>query len=135
MREAGAGEGFTIKQLCQFGTPAELPNIYHRKQYLEEAARLPDYRLTCTFVDKRYRRRGVSAVALEGALELIAQAGGGVVEGYPHDTGWQRQSVLHNGTRELFERAGFTFDRPKGEKNTVIVKTVKPAAVSLTAPG
>ena len=112
---------------CQFGTPADLPNIYHRKQYLEETDRLPDYRLTCIFVDKRYRRSGVSAVALQGALDLIAAAGGGVVEGYPHDTGGKRQSVLYSGTRALFERAGFSYSRPKGAKNTVMVRTVAAA--------
>ena len=31
---------------CQYGTPEELPYIYHRKEYLETATRLPDYRLT-----------------------------------------------------------------------------------------
>ena len=35
----------------------ELPNIYHRKQYEEELDVLPDYRITCIFVDKRYRRQ------------------------------------------------------------------------------
>jgi hypothetical protein len=71
-------------------------------------------------VDKKYRRRGLSAIALQGALDLIAAAGGGVVEGYPHDTGGAKVSVLYNGTRELFERAGFTFVRPKGLKNCVM---------------
>jgi GNAT superfamily N-acetyltransferase len=46
----------------------------------------PDYRLTCFFVDRDYRRAGVAAAALQGALDLIAQAGGGVVEAYPRDT-------------------------------------------------
>lgn len=109
---------------CQFGTPSELPNIYHRKQYLEAVKRLPDFRITCIFVDKRYRRRGLSALALQGALDLIAAAGGGVVEGYPHDTQGARQSVLYSGTRSLFERAGFSYVGPKGTKNTVMVKTV-----------
>ena len=49
---------------CQFGSPEELPNIKHRKEYEAELDSLPDYRLTCFFVDKRYRRRGVSALAL-----------------------------------------------------------------------
>ena len=66
---------------CEYGTPVELPNIYHRKQYEEELDVRPDYRITCLFVDKRYRRQGLSAVALQGALDLIAAAGGGVVEG------------------------------------------------------
>jgi GNAT superfamily N-acetyltransferase len=71
---------------CQYGSPDELPNIHHRKEY--EATRtgeLPDYRITCIFVDRDYRRKGVAAMALRGAVELIAQAGGGVVEGYPHE--------------------------------------------------
>jgi polysaccharide pyruvyl transferase WcaK-like protein len=72
---------------CQFGSPQELPNIKHRKEYEAELDSQPDYRLTCFFVDKRYRRRGVSALALQGALDLIAAAGGGVVEAYPQDTG------------------------------------------------
>jgi hypothetical protein len=45
-----------------------------------------DFRLTCFFVDRDYRREGVSAVAQRGALDLIAEAGGGIVEGFPRDT-------------------------------------------------
>ena len=109
---------------CEYGSCQELPNIYHRKQYDAEADLYPDYRITCIFVDKRYRRRGVTAVALHGAVDLIAQAGGGVVEGYPHDTQGKKQAVLYNGTRSLFEREGFELVRPKGQKNTVMRRTV-----------
>lgn len=112
---------------CEYGTPDELPNIYHRKQYDEELDVLPDYRVTCIFVDRRYRHRGLSAVALRGALDLIAQAGGGVVEGYPHDNDGKRVAVLYNGTRSLFEAAGFDYVRSKGAKNCVMRTTVAPA--------
>lgn len=91
--------------------------------------RQPDYRLTCVFVDRDYRRHGVAKFALRGALELIALAGGGVVEGYPHDTQGKKVSAsfLYNTTRTTYERCGFVFDRPKGQKNTVMVTTVAPA--------
>lgn len=114
---------------AQYGTPAELPRIYHRKEYEATLDLEPDWRITCFFVDRRYRRRGTSAVALRGALELIARAGGGVVEGYPHDTGGARTSgsFLYNGTRTLFERAGFELVRTKGAKNTVMRRHVAPA--------
>ena len=114
---------------CQYGAPDELPNINHRKQYEAGLKALPDYRLTCFFVDKRYRRRGVAAVALGGALGLIAQAGGGVVEAYPQDTGGKKisASFLYSATRSLFEKAGFTFERPKGKNHTVMRKTVAAA--------
>ena len=105
---------------CQFGSPDELKNIKHRKEYEAELDSLPDYRLTCFFVDKRYRRRGVSALALQGALDLIAKAGGGVVEAYPQDTGGKKitASFLYSVTRSLFEQAGFSYVRPKGKNHT-----------------
>lgn len=112
---------------AEFGTPEELPNIHHSKQYLAEADLLPDYRITCIFVDKRYRRRGFAKVALAGALDLIAAQGGGVVEGYPHEVGEKRMSnsFVYNGTRAMYEEAGFEFVRPKGLKNTVMRRTVE----------
>jgi hypothetical protein len=67
-------------------------------------------------------------VALCGALQRIAQAGGGVVGAYPHDTPGPRVSTsfLYNGTRSLFARAGFSYDRRKGMNNRVMSKTVPP---------
>jgi GNAT superfamily N-acetyltransferase len=111
---------------AEFGSCAELPNIYHRKQYDAETDVQPDYRITCIFVDKRYRRRGVAALALHGAVDLIARAGGGVVEGYPHDPEGRRVAVLYDGTRSMFEHEGFAFVRAKGQRNTVMRRTVDP---------
>lgn len=112
---------------CQFGSPEELPNIYHRKEYEATLTRRPDYRITCFFVDRDYRRRGVAEAALRGALRLISEAGGGVVEGYPHDLEPGKRvsaSFLYSLTRRTFEDAGFTYDRAKGAKNCVMRKRV-----------
>jgi GNAT superfamily N-acetyltransferase len=111
------------------GAGEELPYIHHRKEYDATSTRRPDYRLTCIFVDRDHRRHGVAEFALRGALGLIAVAGGGVVEGYPHDTQGKTTSAsfLYNTTRTTYERCGFVFDRPKGQKNTVMVTTVAPA--------
>ena len=106
---------------AQYGSPEELPNIYHRKEYDEAGDPAPDFRVTCLFVDKKHRRQGVTETALRGALDLVRQAGGGVVEGYPHDTSdGRRTSVLYDGTRALYERVGFTYVRPKGLRNCVM---------------
>ena len=109
---------------CQYGPPEELPNIHHRKEYEAALDTPPDHRITCIFVDKKYRVKGVTAAALGGAVDLIAQAGDGVVEWYPHDTGGQKVSVLYNGTRALYERAGFSYLRPKGKRNCVMRRAV-----------
>jgi GNAT superfamily N-acetyltransferase len=113
---------------CEYGSPEELPNIYHRKEYNAGLDKAPDYRLTCFFVDRNYRRKGVAAVALRGALDLIAKAGGGVVEAYPQDTLGKRTSgsFLYNGTRSLFEKARFSYERSKGKNHCVMRRTVTP---------
>lgn len=123
---------------AQFGTVAELPNIHHRKQWEAETEQHPDYRITCLFVDKRYRGKGLTAIAVRGALSLIAQQGGGLVEAYPHDLADKKKagkktssSFLYNATRTMYEREGFTYLRPKGQGNCVMSKRV--AATQTTA--
>ncbi len=107
---------------AEYGPPGELSNIHHRKEYDATKQADPDWRITCIFVDRRYRRRGVAKLALRGALDQIAARGGGVVEGYPHERPTKKtsSSFLYNGTRPMYEEAGFTFDRSKGLKNTVM---------------
>lgn len=118
---------------AQYGSPEELPNLKHRQEYEAGLLTPPDYRITCIFVDRRYRQHGVAALALQGALDLIAEAGGGVVEGYPHDMSKQpagkkmSSSFLYNGTRTMYEEAGFSHERPKGQKNCVMTKTIAAA--------
>ena len=111
---------------CQFGPPSELPRIFHRKEYEAGLVALPDYRITCIFSDRNHRRDGVATAALGGALDLIAGAGGGVVEAYPQDTAGKKvpATFLYSGTRSMFENAGFGYERPKGKNHCVMRKTV-----------
>ena len=121
---------------AQYGPPEELPGISHRKEVELPGAAFPDWRITCVFVDRLYRRRGVAVAAVEGALELIAQAGGGSVESYPQDTGGKKVSAsfLYNATRGTFEQAGFSYDRPKG-KNHCVVRITVPGHPDAATPG
>ena len=112
---------------CQFGSPEELPGIYHRKQYDAGEPAPPPWRITCFFVDRDHRRSGVAYEALEGALQLIATAGGGEVVSFPNELEPGKRtssSFLHNGTRAMFEKAGFTFERHIGKSKTVMRKTI-----------
>ena len=68
---------------CECGSPVELPRIYHRKEYDAGETNAAPWRITCFFVDRDHRRSGVVREALDGALELIAQAGGGEVVSFP----------------------------------------------------
>lgn len=115
---------------CQYGSPAELPGITHRQEVEASGLPAPDYRLGCFFVDRRYRRKGVSAAALDGALKQIAQAGGGVVEAYPFDTIGKKVSAtfLYNSTRSMCEQAGFTYELPKGKNHCIMRLVVEPSS-------
>ncbi|MEN0129945.1 MAG: GNAT family N-acetyltransferase [Brevundimonas sp.] len=115
---------------AEYGPVDELPNIHHRKQWEAETVTPPDFRITCLFVDRRYRRSGMAATAVRGALSLVAQAGGGLVEAYPHDLPPEKKissSFLYNATRTMYERLGFEYVRPKGQGNCVMSLRV-PAA-------
>jgi len=116
---------------CQFGSPEELPNIYHRKQYDAAEENPGPWRITCFFVDRDHRRSGVAYEALEGALQLIAREGGGEVVSFPNELEPGKRtssSFLHNGTRAMFEKAGFTFERHIGKSKTVMKKTIAASA-------
>jgi GNAT superfamily N-acetyltransferase len=100
-------EGAEIVGWCQFGPPSELPARMGGFAKLGKA--VPDWRITCFFVDRDHRKQGVSAAALKGALRLIAAGGGGTVDGYPTSTQGKpySSSFLWAGTESMFAGAGF----------------------------
>lgn len=116
---------------CQFGPAPELPRIKHRRAYEKDLGALPDWRITCFFVDRAHRRQGVAAAALDGALQEIARLGGGTVEGYPEDAEGRSVSAsfLYSGTVTLFESHGFERNRRLGKHHWVVGRTVPRADV------
>jgi GNAT superfamily N-acetyltransferase len=112
---------------CQFGPTAELPHITNGRAYREGLKALPDWRITCFFVDKGYRGQGVAAAALDGALREIARLGGGTVESYPEAVEGRRvsSSFLHNASVSMFERCGFGRTRQIGKDRWVVSKVLK----------
>ena len=120
-------DGATCVGWCQFGPPDELPRIKLKRVYLEGLTALPDWRITCFFVDKEYRGTGVAPVALPCALKEIARLGGGTVESYPEDVEGRSVSgsFLYNGTVAMFERLGFARTRRLGKNHWAVTKVVR----------
>ena len=111
---------------CQFGPTEELPRIKHKREYLSGLSELPDWRITCFFVDRDHRHQGVALIALQGALKEIARLGGGTVESYPEDVAGRSVSAsfLHNSTVSIFERLGFQRTRRLGKNHWVMKRVV-----------
>lgn len=121
-------EDETAQGWCQYGSPEELPGIKHKREYDKDAPPLPDWRITCFYVDRRHRDQGIARAALEGALDQIARAGGGLVEAIPEvTTGREAQCrFLFSATVELFEQYGFTRGRQVGKHAWIVTKVVDP---------
>lgn len=109
---------------CQFGPPDEVPRIKNRRSYEVELTDPPDWRIACCYVGKGHRRQGVATAALAGALELIADLGGGIVEGYPEPADSVPAGFLYNGALSTYQRAGFGEERRIGKHRWVVTKHV-----------
>ena len=113
---------------CQFGAPDEVPRIKSRAAYEKGRTTTPDWRIACCFVGKGHRRRGVATAALAGALDLIADLGGGDVEGYPEAAESVPAGFLFNGALSTYEQLGFERQRKIGKHRWVVTKPVRPAS-------
>ena len=120
--EHGAVQGW-----CQYGSAEELSNIKHKREYDKDPPPIPQWRITCIFVDRRHRGRGVARIALEGALEQIVSLGGGLVEAISEVTvGREAQDrFLFSGTVELFEKFGFLRGRRVGKHAWIMSREIE----------
>jgi GNAT superfamily N-acetyltransferase len=122
-------EGGDCVGWCQFGPTRELPRIKSLKAYQAGLTGLPDWRITCFFVSRRHRGKGVAAAALDGALAEIARLGGGLVESYPDDVEDTKlvSGFGHNATVAMFERRGFARQRQIAKHRWVVVRRIAAA--------
>jgi GNAT superfamily N-acetyltransferase len=120
-------EGNDCVGWCQFGEADEVPRIKSRAAYEKERTTSPDWRIACCYVGKGHRRHGVATTALAGALDLIADLGGGTVEGYPEVSDSVPAGFLYNGALSTYEKLGFIRDRKIGKHRWVVTRIVEPS--------
>ena len=64
--------------------------------------------ITCFFVTKNYRRKGVTVELIKAAVDYVKQQGGKIVEGYPVETQKDMPApFIFTGTVSAFRKAGF----------------------------
>jgi len=117
-------DGKELVGWCQFGPPAELPA--RMTNYRRLGVEPPDWRIPCFFVDRDRRHQGVAKAALQGALRLIAQKGGGTVDAYPVATRGEPSpgSFIWGGTETMFAREGFRTVARLGPNKRMMRKVV-----------
>jgi len=124
-------EGRTPVGWCQYGGQEELPRIDARRTYRKVAPPVADkklWRITCFFVDPKFRGRGVAKFALRAALDSIGNKGGGVVEAYPVAS--PKMAAVPEwrwfGTPDMFRKEGFRTVAPLGTSGVLMRKTISP---------
>jgi GNAT superfamily N-acetyltransferase len=113
---------------CQYGPKEELPRIDSGRNYsklnLSDDRGRKLWRLTCFFVDRDFRKKGVARVALKAALDSIERQGGGIVEAYPPTSKEGGSWALWFGTVAMFEREGFKPYAKLGGKHLLMLRTL-----------
>ena len=94
---------------CALGPRADYP-VLERSRSLQPIDAQPVWSVTCFFVARPFRRKGVSGRLLEAAVGYARLRGARIVEGYPVEP---RQSIMPDafawtGTAAAFRGAGFT---------------------------
>ncbi len=124
-------DGKTPIGWCQYGKREELPRIDARRTYREVAA--PDdterlWRITCFFVARSHRGKGVAKFALHAALESIRRQGGGTVEAFPVVS--EKMAAVPEwrwfGTLGMFRREGFKTVAPLGTSGVLVRRRIAP---------
>ena len=102
-----AFEGDRAVGWCQVTPRSELG-------FLERAPRLqplpagPVWSVSCFYIRRGYRRRGVSEALLAAAVDHARAAGAPALEGYPSDLHLAKTpQPIYTGVASMFERAGF----------------------------
>jgi GNAT superfamily N-acetyltransferase len=87
----------------------------------------PVWSVTCFFVRRDWRRRGVTVALLIEAARWAGANGGRIVEGYPFDTGKEEPAAfVHYGLLGAFTRAGYR-EVVRRSKHRPVVRKAAPA--------
>ena len=83
--------------------------------------------IPCTFIDKRYRRLGVSVALLQGVIKYAKVQGIGIVEAYPTIPTQEKlpDAFAWIGLYKSFERAGFEIVDAKSKNRPMVRYYVK----------
>lgn len=99
--------------------PREDFAYFARTRTIPPAVREKTFSVTCFFVARSHRGRGVGAALLSEAIALARRNGAKVLEGYPSapkSPGKQADAFVHTGLPSMFEAAGFARAAPAGAR-------------------
>jgi GNAT superfamily N-acetyltransferase len=101
-----AFEGEKAVGWCQLTPRADLPWL-DRWRAFARVDEMPGWSISCFYVRRNYRQKGVTAALIAGALKSAKRAGAPSVEVYPWDASKEEPACAFTGFASTFARAGF----------------------------
>jgi GNAT superfamily N-acetyltransferase len=92
---------------CQLTPRSDLPWLESR--FAGHVDDTPVWSVSCFYVRRGYRRRGVTSALISAAVRAAKRANAPALEAYPVDTTAPKSTMnLFTGTASMFSRAGFS---------------------------
>ncbi|HKJ52949.1 MAG TPA: GNAT family N-acetyltransferase [Gammaproteobacteria bacterium] len=93
---------------CALAPREEYPAL-KRSRVLKPVDERPVWSISCFYIDRAWRRRGLSVALLDAAVEFARERSAKIVEGYPVEPAKQNYPAVFawTGTAQTFRRAGF----------------------------
>jgi len=80
--------------------------------------------ITCFYIHRRGRRRGLATALLRAAVDYAAEQGAESVEGYPVEVGTRSAADLYHGTTGMFTDAGFEVAEKRGPARALVRRRI-----------
>jgi len=89
--------------------PRDQFSALDRSRILKPVDNLPVWSISCFFVEKKYRRKGLSIQMIKAAVDYVKKNGGSVVEAYPVEPKKDKMAdaFAWTGLASAFIKAGF----------------------------
>ena len=108
--------------------PRENYPVLNNSRILKRIDELPVWSVTCFFVTRKYRNKGLTVALLKAAIKYVAKLGGKVIEGYPIDPpldGKMPPVFVYTGLMSAFKQAGFSEVERRSEKRPIMRYAIK----------
>ncbi len=107
--------------------PREVYVALDRSRILKPVDAQAVWSISCLFIKKPYRRKGVSTQLLKAAVEFAAKRGAKIVEGYPVEPSTEKMPdpFLWHGIPSAFKAAGFAEVARRSKSRPIMRFTVK----------
>jgi len=109
--------------------PRRVYSYLERSRVLKPIDDKPVWSVSCLFIQKPYRRKGVSARLLKAAVEFAGKRGARIVEGYPVTPTMQKtpDPFVWTGIPSAFLKAGFKEVARRSKTRPIMRRAVRKA--------